>query len=440
MADFVLEESAFDICAAFPERELVSDAARATELITPLKAREGVKVTHVKLSNKSYQTAAAEVVAAAVCGLASVVSVDVSDVIAGRPEAEALEVLRILSSAFESVADGLTHVDISDNALGQKGIDALLPLLRSELLSSLRVCNNGMSADAALQLATLVAPGERTRLETLHYFNNMSGDGGATALALIAARSPQLVDFRFSGTRAGRAGSLAIMHALAPALLKTLVRLDLADNNFGTEGGALLASGLRCDAPLALTKLDLRDCSLGDAGFAPVLAALASRPGALQHLDFSGNDLSANATDAAGWVALLRAQPQLAHLGLEENELAGGGARALAKALLSAAPTALVSMQLCSNEIASKGALALGRAICAACPVLVSLTLNGNALSDEALATLTGLLANAGKADALGLMDDNDEDLAEDDEDDEQDDDDALAGLTDAAAALEIAR
>jgi Leucine Rich repeat len=58
---------------------------------------------------------------------------------------------------------------------------------------------------------------------------------------------PHLTDLRFSGTRAGREGSVAVAKALSEspaAAAGNFTSLDLADNTFGSEGGALLASML----------------------------------------------------------------------------------------------------------------------------------------------------------------------------------------------------
>ena len=55
----------------------------------------------IKLSTKSFGRDAAEVAAEAIASVSgSLVDADMSDVIAGRPEAEALDALRIMSAAL----------------------------------------------------------------------------------------------------------------------------------------------------------------------------------------------------------------------------------------------------------------------------------------------------------------------------------------------------
>lgn len=404
MSDFVSNNASFDVCHAHPQRELVSDSSRARELLAPLSDRELGSIKHVKLSNKSYTLDAAKCIAEKLAELSSVESVDVSDVIAGRPEMEALSVLRELSSAFESRASHLTAVDVSDNALGQKGIEALLPLLQSSSLRSLRVCNNGMSAAAAEQLARLVAA---SRLELLHYYNNMSGDDGAVAVAKLVDGAPGLVDFRFSGTRAGRTGSLAIATSLKP--LNKLVKLDLVDNVLGEQGGAAIATFLSHAKP-PLKHLDLRDCSLGDEGFAPIATALIEAETiALMVLDVSGNELTAESAKALP----VRIVANLETLAIEENELGSAGALELASVIMRTNPNArLTTVIASSNEIGSKAAVAICRVLAAACPNLQTVQLDANCLKSAALEQLSDILAEG----VLGSMDENDEDADDDDE------------------------
>lgn len=52
---------------------------------------------------------------------------DISDVIASRPEEEALQALRVLCAALKRFH--LVEVNLSDNALGEKGIDACKDVL-----------------------------------------------------------------------------------------------------------------------------------------------------------------------------------------------------------------------------------------------------------------------------------------------------------------------
>lgn len=229
------------------ERELVTEA-RAHELVQSYADAEAQAAppafTHITLRNKSYTLEAARVIAAFFSRLeargafAQLTSVDFADMIAGRPEDEALQVLATLCDALSAIKT-LTRIDLSDNALGEKGVRACFGLLQNqEQLKHMYFCNNGISAAAAGVIAqeVLLFRGldTPTKLETFHFYNNMSGDGGAIALTKLLPLSPALKDLRFSATRAQREGSLAFATALAS--LKKLEKLDLSDNTFKAQG------------------------------------------------------------------------------------------------------------------------------------------------------------------------------------------------------------
>lgn len=80
----------------------------------------------IKLSTKSFGLKPDDSAGVVARGLraaaASLTDVDLSDVIAGRPEDEALAALRTMSEALATLK--LRRLDLSDNALGEKGLRA----------------------------------------------------------------------------------------------------------------------------------------------------------------------------------------------------------------------------------------------------------------------------------------------------------------------------
>ena len=93
---------------------------------------------------QSYTLAGAKVVASALASVAAsgrfsqLDTVDIADVIAGRPEEEALEVLRTICAPLKE-SKSLTAIDVSDNAFGAKGLDACVDLLEGQTkLTSLK--------------------------------------------------------------------------------------------------------------------------------------------------------------------------------------------------------------------------------------------------------------------------------------------------------------
>lgn len=173
------------------------------------------------MSNKSITADAAVVFGDFLDRFGETVSVaDISDIIAGRPEEEALESLRIITTHMTRFP--LIEINLSDNALGAKGVEACRGLLSKKTLQSLYLCNNGLSKEAS-ELVAAILKEVSPALEIFHFYNNMSGDGGAIALASIIASSPTLKDIRFSATRSMPAGCRAVAAVLLQLLLLLLL-------------------------------------------------------------------------------------------------------------------------------------------------------------------------------------------------------------------------
>ncbi|GMF15214.1 unnamed protein product [Phytophthora lilii] len=338
--------------------------------------------------------------------------------IAGRPEDEALQVLATLCDALSAIKT-LTRIDLSDNALGEKGVRACFGLLqRQEQLQHMFFCNNGISAAAAGVIAqeVLLFRGQDTptKLETFHFYNNMSGDGGAIALAKLLPLSPALKDLRFSATRAQREGSLAFATALAS--LKKLEKLDLSDNTFKAQGAKAIAAAVK-NMP-NLVEINFRDAAIEDDGMVAIADALREGGAAagLTALDVSGNDLTAESMPALG--QMLRVSGALRVLQVEENEIESKGAKAIAKALKSGSP-ALEEVVVNVNEIGASGALALVKAVVDK-KAFAKLDIDGNQISADGVANIESLLESKDKSDVLGSLEDNDEDEEEEEDDDEE--------------------
>lgn len=143
----------------------------------------------MKLSTKSVGKDAAPVVVAAVDNTrATLTHADVSDIIAGRPEAEVLDVLRAVSAALARCR--LRELDVSSNALGEKGIRACAEVLSAQgALEALYLENIGCSVNACAAVEELV---RCATLRKVHLFNNMSDNAGARSIAALLARSPEM--------------------------------------------------------------------------------------------------------------------------------------------------------------------------------------------------------------------------------------------------------
>lgn len=412
------EDEKFELDASV--REALS-RQQAKELLGPLK----VGISSVKLGGKSFGDGSAEEASIALARAAPTLrNLDIADIIASRPEEEAKRALASFASGL-SDAKQLVTIDLSDNAFGLKGIREVQSIISGQAsLESLKLCNNGLAADAGSVIASALTEQTPTKLKLLHFHNNLLESAGAKALAPIVEASPHLEDFRFSALRLHHDGASRICDALA-CVPENLKRLNLSDNNFGADGGRSLGSMLlkTCN----VEELLLRDCALGDEGISSVCRAIAEGAGRrLRVLDLSGNEITARGARALK--KCLQGCPVLTQLLIEDNELGSSGARNVASCLDAVIHADLEVVVAACSEIGTKGALALASAA-VQLPGLVSLNLNGNTISADAVADIKSLLD--GKLESLS---DNDDD---EDDDDEDDDDESEVTSEDGSSSSE---
>ncbi|EFJ16377.1 hypothetical protein SELMODRAFT_116808 [Selaginella moellendorffii] len=410
MAGTVKDEQCFDISAgqrAFLTKEL------AEELLLPL---ETSRYSRICFSNKSFGRDAAVVAGRFLSKVkSSLQDVDFSDIVAGRPEDEALEVMRTLALALEG--SKLRSLNLSDNALGEKGVRAFAPLLKSqESLEELSFMNNGISKEAARAICDIVTTGSSLKL--LHFHNNMTGDQGARSLAKLVEKAIQLENFRFSSTRVGEEGAVALASAIAGG--SKLKVLDLRDNMYGPGGGVALGKALRQHG--GLTHVYLSDLSLEDAGSTPVLEALASGTRSIKVLEFGNNEITQSSAKALA--AFIAANKELAKLNLSENELGDKGA-VMVSAAVKASCSKLEELDLSSNSLSRVGALAAAEAV-AGKPGFKLLGIDGNRISSFGLDEVRSVLKSGVGISVLGPLEDNDEEAGGDEEDGNEDGEDGL--------------
>ena len=405
------------------------------KLIAHREANPGLQVLcdKIVLTDKSYTSTAASLIAEFLTStdefnpsIASGITVaDLSDIIASRMEDEGLEVLTTISNAF--LDSKLVEVDLSDNAMGSKGVIACETVLGGkpviESLERLSLCNNGLSEYTMDEVAELLTKGGEDciakNLTKIHFFNNMSGNKGCVSFEkIMSSCTDKLSDIRFSGTRARAEGSAHIASALSSlaedSKLQNINRLDLADNSFG-DCFEDIATALKACSKLEY--LNLHDCMLGDDGIEQVCDALLEAKAPLTFFDVSGNEITADgAKSVANVIKMINGT--IVTFSAEENEMTSIGVKTLAKALKS---TSLKELILNSNECGTIG----GKAIIAMhknTPNLEKIELNYNMFPESIVNDLTENFAEK-----LTEMEDNDD---EEDADDDLDVD-ALEAETD---------
>ncbi|KAK6940826.1 Leucine-rich repeat [Dillenia turbinata] len=398
------QQTFFDISGG--QRSFI-DAEEADELLDPLR-RPGNSYTRICFSNRSFGLSAARVAEPILRSLNDqLTEVDLSDFIAGRPEEEALEVMQIFSSALEGCK--LRYLNLSNNAMGEKGVRAFATLLRSQSnLEEVYLMNNDISEEAAKAMRELIPSTDKLRV--LHFHNNMTGDEGAQAIAEVVKSSPSLVDFRCSSTRVASEGGMALAEALA--MCPHMKKLDLRDNMFGVEVGVALSKTFFMFANL--TEVSLSYLNLEDEGAAAVADALKESAPALEVLEMAGNDITVEG--AKNLASLIAAKQSLSKLSLGENELKDEGAIVIAKAL-EEGHSQLLEVDMSTNMIRRVGARCLAQAVVNKTGFKL-LNINGNYISEEGIDEVKDIFKDS--PDVLGPLDENDPEGGEDNDEDEE--------------------
>nr|XP_043635399.1 RAN GTPase-activating protein 2-like [Erigeron canadensis] len=412
------EKSLFDISRGV--RSFIEDE-EAKELLKPLLQESGNKYTKICFSNRSFGLNAARIAGPILSSLKGgrLTDVDLSDIVAGRPEEEALEVMNMFSSALEGF--GLRYLNLSDNAMGEKGVRAFSALLSSQSnLEELYLINDGISEEAAKALCELLPSTDK--LKILHFANNMTGDDGAIAIAELLKKSPLLEDFRCSSTRVDSQGGIALSEALAKCA--HLKKLDLRDNMFGVEAGRALSKSV--SEFTHLSEIYLGYLNLENDGTLALIEALKASAPRLEVLELSGNEITSQAAPALASFVAVRKET-LKKIILSENELKDDGAIVIANALEEDFPQ-LTEVDLSTNQIRRAGARVLAQAVVGK-PGFKLLNIDGNFLSDEGVEDVKEIFKNS--PNLLGSLDENDPDGEEydneaDEDGDGDDDDDEL--------------
>ncbi|KAG9457926.1 hypothetical protein H6P81_002434 [Aristolochia fimbriata] len=386
------------------------EADEAQDLLKPLTV-QGNSYTKICFSNRSFGIGAARVAEPILASIKDkLTDVDLSDFIAGRPEAEALEVMSIFADALQGSV--LRSLNLSNNALGEKGVRAFGELLKSQTrLEELYLMNDGISEEAARAVCELIPSTENLRI--LHFHNNMTGDEGAIAISEVVKRSPSLEDFRCSSTRVDSDGGVALAEALEVS--SNLRKLDLRDNMFGVDAGKALSKTISCFK--GLTEVYLSYLNLEDEGTIALANALKNSAPSLEVLEMAGNDITAEAAPALA--ECIAEKQSLSKLNLSENELKDEGAIKIAEGL-EEGHEQLKEVDMSTNSLRRAGTRKLARAVLSK-PHFVLLNINGNFISDEGIEEVKEILKAGEKGlDVLGPLDENDPEGEEGEEEEEE--------------------
>eukprot|EP00961_Rhodomonas_salina_P095685 1286996-Rhodomonas_salina.1 len=156
---------------------------------------------------------------------------------------------------------GLAHLDLSDNGMGDEGVEMLAGALGDcKALVHLDLGGNRMGDEAVGRLLEVL--GECKALAHLNLGRNRLGAGGARMLARVLREWKALAHLDLCFNTMGHEGAGMLAGVLGEC--KALAHLDLSDTDIGPEGVGMLAGVLgECKA---LVHLNLRGNRIGHEG------------------------------------------------------------------------------------------------------------------------------------------------------------------------------
>jgi Ran GTPase-activating protein (RanGAP) involved in mRNA processing and transport len=343
-------------------------------------------------------------------------------------------------------APNLRRVNLDDNAIGQRGVERLLPLLKNVHVTDWSLENTGLGAEDGLVLCeALVETNDNDtmscRLQALRTGRNRMGTEGAQHLGTLLSHCTELVVFAHAGASPLPPGAAALLQGLATMTTSCgpsgtrLQHLDLSDCTM-SEPRALDHFCAILEHSPRLQVLCVRDSGLDATALQRVLEAVSASGaglvtldvGALESLGTTGGVVLRNFLSSS-----VATQWSLQHLMVDLNELANDGVAAVAAG--AAQCRALQTLNLEDSEIERAGGLALLRNPIA---TLHTLCLEDNVDLPASIAAQLQRLYTSVKIDEDLGDDDNEEDEEDDDNDIEVDNheekdndavDDLVAGL-----------
>jgi Ran GTPase-activating protein (RanGAP) involved in mRNA processing and transport len=364
----------------------------------------------------------------------TVVCLKIDDIVASLDTETGLATYQYLADAFRG-APQLGDVDLSDNAMGTRGMDILQPLLRNKRGVSFHNC--GLAVQDCETLYNLY---KGSGLRSLDLGRNQVGEEGAKWIGMLLGTLGQLRAFSYDGTRPLKAGSACIAEGLVQCRSTKIVKLNLKDNDFGPESndgtGAVDHSTLdKLCACLqkqpSLVDLDLSDNSLEWTGLDRVLKALAVSNAPLNSLNLEACEIGLDGAKLLRQFVMETVVKDTLHsLNVAANELENDGTLEIVAAAGMIKHLAVLNLNENMIEAAPVKALIQSRL-----ERLKKLQLEENMEIPLKLAKALADMYEVVKYDE-DLEDDEGEE--EDDENDEVDTDPTVDDLTGAMAAANI--
>eukprot|EP00980_Cylindrotheca_fusiformis_P003190 scaffold721_cov131-Cylindrotheca_fusiformis.AAC.80 len=344
----------------------------------------------------------------------SVQFLNLADVIAGLNTEVGLGVTQLLAKLFEE--SDLLEINLSDNAMGPRGLKLSEAFFTNSSLRRLYLSNCGLSAESMTMLETYFLNDNgriANSLTDLVLDRNMVGAKGAEIVGKFLPCLKNLQYFSFNGCRPDAEGTQFLctgLMNLTKDSTHSLCHIEMEDCTFGTgdeNTDAVIPFCKSIEKCSQLQQLNVAEGMLEIDGLKLLVDALKKSKAKLTHLNLSG--MGTLETEGSQILAdFLHSQATtLVSLTLDCNELGGEGVSILMEPF-SACLNRLQSLSLNSNEVDNIGSVAL---VYTSFPDLKHLSLDDNMDVPKApLKSKYGSIAYFGE--------DEDEDDAEEEDED----------------------
>ncbi|KAI7800820.1 putative NACHT [Triplophysa rosa] len=295
-----------------------------------------------------------------------------------------------LTSALRSNPSHLTHLDLSDNNVGDSGVKQICDVLENPLckLEKLRLAGCNITAEGCVALSSALRSNP-SHLRELDLSHNYVGDSGVKLISTVLEEPLcKLEKLWLCACKTTDEGCVALTSALRsnPSHLRELY---LSENNVGDSVVKLISTVLE-NPHCKQEKLELWRCKITNEGCADLISALRSNPSQLKHLHLSDNDLRDSGVKLISNV-LKDPQCKLEFLRLWSSNITAEGCVALTSALRSN-PSHLTELDLCGNKIGDSGVKLICDVLENPLCKLVKLGLGSCSITDEGCVALSSAL------------------------------------------------
>jgi Ran GTPase-activating protein (RanGAP) involved in mRNA processing and transport len=242
---------------------------------------------------------------------------------------------------------GLHHLDLTNCNAGSKELSALAEAIKSNIQSSegiaplisIDISGNQLCGIDSMMSGiydsdglsdfsnVMIIMAKMSRLRKINISRNYLDTKGFAIIANILVNGPSsLTDLNLRNCGGNAKAIEKLMEALKSN--KTLINLDLNQNDIGTEGAEYLADALSVNKKLK--QLNISECNIGSDGSISIFKNLTNN-NTIEILNISDNNIGDSGSEAIG--NFLKSNVTLKHLDVQENRITTEGVSLISKGL-----------------------------------------------------------------------------------------------------------